>query len=558
MGAPPSSRFWWPERPGPERTIAELLASRVELRGDATALIAPSLTAADEAGRAETFLTFAELRERAGRMASVLREAGVGPGDRVGILLDNDGAIEAQVTYHASHLLGAINVPLNTRYVARELEYVLGFIQPKAVVFGAAHAARLDALREVLGEAALLEAGPGPATLGRPLGALLDAAAPLADPAPLDPEQDADWIFTSGTTGNPKAVALTHRGSVACGYQTVGAWGLDPDSVYQSFAPFFTSTGCHSNPLSCLAAGCAFVIEPEFDVQASLDRIERHGTTSIFLINSVLALILERRSPEELDAYDFSALRRVCYGAQPSSPAFYHRIQEEIGKAWGVELVNIYGLTEGGTTGIYLSDADHAEALQRIGPYGISIGRNGFRDWVEWTVLREEDDEPAAPNEAGELCVKGPSTMSRYVGRPEETARALRDGWLHTGDSALLDDAGFLFFVDRNKQMIRRGGLNISSAEVEGVLTSHPGIAEAAAVPLPNPVLGEDVRGVVVAATDPPPSEAEVIAFCRERLADYKVPSRIDFVDALPRNGMGRVIKGVLTGKAESLAVPDA
>jgi acyl-CoA synthetase (AMP-forming)/AMP-acid ligase II len=545
--------FWWPDAPGPETTVAELLASRVKLRGEATALIAPTLLAPDEAARAETFVTYAELRERAGQMASVLREAGVGPGDRVGILLDNDGAIEAAVTYHASHLLGAINVALNTRYVARELEYVLGFTEPSAVVFSTSHAARLADLHPALGDAALLEATTEAPALGRPLGELLAAAAPLADPAPLDPDQDADWIFTSGTTGNPKAVALSHRGSVACAYQTVGAWGLDPDSVYQSFAPFFTSTGCHSNPLSCLAAGCAYLIEPEFDVQGTLDRIERHGVTSTFLINSVLTLILERRTRKELAAYDFSALRRVCYGAQPASPAFYHRIREEIGKDWGVELVNIYGLTEGGTTGIYLSDADHDEAMKRIGPYGISIGRNGFRDWVEWTVLREEDDAPAAPDEVGELCVKGPSTMTRYVGRPEESERALRDGWLHTGDSALLDPDGFLFFVDRNKQMIRRGGLNISSAEVEGVLLEHPGVVEAAVVPLPNPVLGSDVRAVIVPA-DPAPTAAELIAFCAERLADYKVPTQVDFIDALPRNGMNRVMKGVLTGERESLS----
>ena len=133
MGAPSPSPFWWPDAPGPELTVAELLASRVALRGDATALIAPSLLAADAAGQAETTITYAELRERALRMASVLRDAGVGPGDRVGILLDNDGGVEAQTTYHASHLLGAINVPLNTRYVARELEYVLGFIEPKVV-----------------------------------------------------------------------------------------------------------------------------------------------------------------------------------------------------------------------------------------------------------------------------------------------------------------------------------------------------------------------------------------------------------------------------------------
>lgn len=551
MGAP-TSRFWWPQEPGPERTVAELLASRVALRGEATALIAPSLLAADAGGRAETSVTYAELGGRAARMASVLRAAGVGPGDRVGILLDNDGAIEAATTYHATHLLGAINVPLNTRYVARELEYVLDFIEPAAVVFSAAHAERLATLGEALGDAALLEAGAGPAAVGRPLGELLAAAAPLADPAPLDPDGDADWLFTSGTTGNPKAVALTHRGSVACGYQSVGAWGLDPDSVYQSFAPFFTSTGCHTNPLATLAAGCAYVVEPEFDVQGTLDRIERHRTTSTFLINSVLTLILERRGAAELAAYDFSALRRVCYGAQPSSPAFYHRIQADIGAAWAVELVNIYGLTEGGTTGIYLSDADHREALKRIGPYGISIGRNGFREWIEWTVLRESDDEPAASGEVGELCIKGPSTMSRYVGRPEETERALRDGWLHTGDSALLDADGFLFFVDRNKQMIRRGGLNISSAEVEGVLLEHPGVVEAAVVPLPNPVLGSDVRAVVVAA-DPAPTAAELIAFCAERLADYKVPTQVDFIDALPRNGMNRVMKTVLTGEDTAL-----
>jgi acyl-CoA synthetase (AMP-forming)/AMP-acid ligase II len=557
MGTPSSDSaaapFWWPDAPGPETTVAELLASRVALRGDATALIAPSLLAPDKAGRAESTVTYAELRERAARMASVLREAGVGPGDRVGILLDNDGATEAAVTYHASHLLGAINVPLNTRYVARELEYVLGFTEPRAVVFSTSHAARLADLRPALGDAALLEATADAPALGRPLGELLAAAAPLADPAPLDPDQDADWIFTSGTTGNPKAVALSHRGSVACAYQTVGAWGLDPHSVYQSFAPFFTSTGCHSNPLSCLAAGCAYLIEPEFDVQGTLDRIERHGVTSTFLINSVLTLILERRTREELAAYDFSALRRVCYGAQPASPAFYHRIREEIGRDWGVELVNIYGLTEGGTTGIYLSDADHDEAMKRIGPYGISIGRNGFRDWVEWTVLREDDDTTAAPDEVGELCVKGPSTMTRYVGRPEESERALRDGWLHTGDSALLDPDGFLFFVDRNKQMIRRGGLNISSAEVEGVLLEHPGVIEAAVVPLPNPVLGSDVRAVIVPA-DPPPTAADLTAFAAERLADYKVPTQIDFIEALPRNGMNRVMKNVLTGERESLS----
>lgn len=548
MSAPAGS-YWWPERPGPEQTVRELLGKRVAERAANTALIAPSLLSGEEEAR----LTYGELGERAARMAGVLAAAGVGKGDRVGILLDNEAGIEAHVTYHASHLLGAINVPLNTRYVARELEYVLGFIEPAAIVFDPKFTDLLGAVQAAAGSAALIEVAERPA-LGRSLSELLAAATPVTEPAPLSGDDDADWLFTSGTTGKPKAVGLTHRGSVACGYQTVGAWGLDPDAVYHSFAPFFTSTGCHSNLLSCVAAGCAYVIEAEFDVHRTLDRIERHGVTSSFLINTVLALILERRTTEELDRYDFSALRRVCYGAQPSSPAFYRRVWEEIGKRWDVELLNIYGLTEGGTTGIYLSHEDHPEALKRIGPYGLSIGRSGFREWVEWTVLREEDDEPAAPNEVGELCVRGPSTMSRYVDNPEDSARALRGGWLHTGDSALLDEDGFLFFVDRNKQLIRRGGLNISSAEVEGVLLEHPAVVEVAVVPMPNPVLGSDVRGVVVREPGTDPSAEELIAFCAERLADYKVPSQIDFIDALPRNGMDRVIKGVLTGEDGGLS----
>ncbi len=528
--------YWLPAWPGPEQTVPELLCARVAARGGHTALIAPSLAAAGEVA-----VTYDELGDRAARASAVLAAAGVKRGDRVGILLDNDGAVEAHVAYHAAHRLGAINVPLNTRYVARELAYVLEFAQPAAVVYAPAFASLLAGLRGSLGGAALLEAGAG-----------LTAAAPRAEPSPATPDDDADWIFTSGTTGNPKAVALSHRGSVACGYQAVGSWGLDADAVYQSFAPFFTSTGCHTNLLSCLAAGCTYVIEPEFDVYATLDRMQRHRVTSTFLISTVLALILDRRAPRDLDIYDFRALRRVCYGGQPSSPAFYRRVWEEIGERWGVELYNIYGLTEGGTSGIMLTHADHPEALARMGQYGLSIGRTGFRDWVDHAVLDAEGAR-AAPDTVGELCLRGPSTMSRYVANAEATEAALRDGWLHTGDMAAVDEAGFVCFVDRNKQLIRRGGLNISSAEVEGVLLEHPGVLEVAVVPQPNPVLGSDVRAVVVRAPGADPTRDELIAFCAARLADYKVPVEVDFIDALPRNAMNRVMKGALTGEGAAL-----
>jgi acyl-CoA synthetase (AMP-forming)/AMP-acid ligase II len=518
------------------RTVPDLLDAAATARPGHVALIAESL----EAG-GEVAVTYAELRVRAARLAATLAGGGVRQGDRVGIMVDNSGAIEAHVAYHAAHRLGAIAVPLNTRYVQRELAYVLDFVAPAAVVVAPAFAAVLDA--------ALGDATPLRLTIGSdPLD-----AGPAGHPrAPSREDDDADWIFTSGTTGHPKAVAVTHGASVACGIQAVPLWGLDASSVYQSFAPFFTSTGCHTNLLACLVAQCTYVVEPAFDADATPARMARHGTTSAFLISSVLQLIFTRRTPAEIGALRFPALRRVCYGAQPYGPAFYERVWREIGEGWDVELTNVYGLTEGGTSGLMLTPEDHPEALRRIGPDGLSIGRTTFHPWIEHAVLGE-DGAPAAPGVMGELCLRAPSVMSRYVRDPEATAKAFRhDGWLATGDMATVDDAGFVFFVDRGKQIIRRGGLNISSAEVEGVLAEHPGILEAAAVPLPNPVLGQDVRGVVVAATDPPPTEAELRAWCAEHLADYKVPTRIDFVDALPRNAMNRVIKSVLTAVERS------
>jgi acyl-CoA synthetase (AMP-forming)/AMP-acid ligase II len=530
--------------------VRDVLDARAAAAPTRIALIAPSLVSAGEA-----HLDYAALHSGARRVAAALASAGVGKGDRVAIMLANNGAVEAHLTYHASHRLGAINVPLNTRYVARELAYVLEFVQPAAVVFAGEFAGRLASLHASLGDAALLEISQAP-QLGRSYGEAVAAAKPDIEPAPPTEHDDADWVFTSGTTGNPKAVALTHANSVACGHQAIPLWGLDETSVYQSFAPFFTSTGCHTNLLACLVAGCTYAVEPEFDVSGTLERMRRFGTTSTFLINSALQLIFDRRGEAALAEGEFPALRRICYGGQAGSPDFCRRVWD-VGQRLGAELVNVYGLTESGNAGMMLTPEDHPEALERMGPYGLSIGRTTFHPWVEHAVLHQ-DGTPVATGEFGELCMRGPSTMSRYVRDPKATASVLRNGWLYTGDVCMVDDAGFVYFVDRSKQLIRRSGLNISSAEVEGVLVEHPGIAEAAVVALPNPVLGEDVRGVVVAAVDPAPSEEEIIAFCRERLADYKVPARIDFVAALPRNAMGRVIKGVLTGKGGSLGVPDA
>jgi acyl-CoA synthetase (AMP-forming)/AMP-acid ligase II len=192
-----------------------------------------------------------------------------------------------------------------------------------------------------------------------------------------------------------------------------------------------------------------------------------------------------------------------------------------------------------------LDPRDHAEAVRRHGPYGLSIGRTDWNDWVEHRIVGS-DGVDTRPGEIGEIWLRSPSVMSRYVGDEKATAHALADGWLHTGDMATVDEDGFIYYVDRSKSMIRRGGMNISAAEIEAVILDHPAVAEAAAIGRPNPVLGEDVHLVVVLGTDQGTSAEQLMEFCRGRLAEYKIPRSVTFTDALPRNAMGKVARGEL------------
>lgn len=519
-----------------DRTVPALLQRSVRLYPEKVALIGSSHY------DGEREVTYAELSENAGKLATVFRSHGVARGDRVAILASNLGIVDAITGYHASHMVGAVNVPLNGRYVQRELTYVLDFVQPKVVVFTPEFAPLLATIFATGPKPVLLEASASPA-LGMDLRAATRDLEPL-DPVALDEYEDADWIFTSGTTGNPKAVAITHASSVACGHQSQRLWGLTPHSVYSSSAPFFTSTGCHTNLLAVLAAGCTYFCEPQLDVEQTLANIGRHRVTSIFIISGMLELIIQRHGREALLAMDLSPLERLCYGGQPMPASFYLEVDEIFRQKHGLELVHLYGLTEGGTSGLLIPPEQHAHAVDRAAEYGMAIGSEGFNSWIDYRIV-DEHSQTQAEGQIGEICLRGPALMDRYVDEPEATAHALRDGWLHTGDMGMCSD-GFVFFVDRLKQMIRRGGLNISSAEVEGVIHDCPGVAEVAVVPVANPVLGEEV-GVFVVKSDDELSKDSLLSYCREHLADYKVPVRISFIDALPRNDMGRVVKRSLT-----------
>jgi acyl-CoA synthetase (AMP-forming)/AMP-acid ligase II len=518
-----------------------MLRSAAEEAPDRRALVAHSLLSG-----AETSLSYRELAERSARLAAALRDRGVRRGDRVALLVGNDGALEAHLAYHAVHRLGAINVPVNTFYLERELEYVIGFSRPKAIMFGPSFAEKLSGLAQAHDRPALLELSAIPHA-GEPLGELIEASVgPMPDIVAREADE-ADWIFTSGTTGHPKAVALTHGQSVACGHEARHVWGLDSGSVYQNSSPFFTSTGCRTNLLSCLAARCTFVVDPEVQAQAIFDRAVQHGTTSMFVLTAILAILFRRLDDGRLRSLEVPTLRRLFYGGQTMPRAFHERLEAEFAVRQGVHLGVVYGLTEGGTSGVMLDPADHSEAVRRHGPYGLSIGRRGWNDWVEHRIAGENGAD-IAPGEVGEIWLRAPSVMERYVSNETATRAALDGGWLHTGDMATVDDEGFIFFVDRSKSMIRRGGMNIAAAEVEAVAMAHPAVAEAAAIGRPNPILGEDVHLIAVLRADQPLTTGDLIEFCAASLAPYKIPCEVTFVDALPHNAMGKVARAELGG----------
>jgi acyl-CoA synthetase (AMP-forming)/AMP-acid ligase II len=491
------------------RTVPGLLRDAVERCSDRAAVVAASGGDAMEL----TEVTYAQLAERAERFATGLRELGVAPGDRVAVLADNRWLIDAVTAYHASHLLGAVNVALNGRWVARELATGLALVTPRVVLCGAPW---YDMCAEAVRSVPFAARVAGFESLaGRP---------PLRDGHRVGESDDADWVFTSGTTGDPKAVRFTHGQSVATALQVAHAWSLRAGDLYQSPSPYFTSTGCRTNLLGSLAAGATYLPEPTTDLERILEIAHAHRPTVYFGVSAMFRLLLDR-ARDRLDA--LKSLRRLVYGGMVMPTSFHEELNAAFEQERGIEVMHLMGLTEGGPTGVYLRPGDHA---RKPG----AVGDRGFSPWTETSV-----------GDTGELYLRSPSATSGVLTADGVTTDPRQDGWLPTGDIVSVDGDGFLYFVDRKRDLIRRGGMNIASGEVEAVFKQHPAVAEMALVAKPHRVLGEDLCAFVV-AKDGDVDTADLRAFAAERLADYKVPRDIRIVAELPTNSMGRVRKGTL------------
>lgn len=483
-------------------------------------------------------LTFAQLHEQVRRCARAFLAAGIEAGDRVAIWAPNSDRWVVAALGLVS--VGAVLVPVNTRFKGEEAEHVL-----------AATGARLLAVDDGFLDgnrlAMLAAAEPLPAleTVVRLDGAGEDGWARFLDRADAVDEADAekaadgvapdavsDLIFTSGTTGRPKGVMVTHEQGV----RLFGTWaqtvGLRRGDRMLVVAPFFHTFGYKAGMLACLLQRATLLPVQVFDVPATMELVQREKVTVVPGPPTLYSTLLEH---PQRSAYDLSSVRLAVTGASVVPAELIRRMRDELGFE---TVLTAYGLTECGgyATGCRQGDPDEV----------VSLTSGRAIDGVEVRVV-DEQGASVATGEPGEVVVRGYNVMLGYWDDPEATAAAVdTDGWLHTGDVGVLDEGGNLRITDRLKDMYVVGGFNAYPAEVEQVLVRHEAVSEAAVIGVPDERLGEVGQAFVVPRTGAQPDPDELIAWCRERLAGYKVPRRVLLVDALPRNATGKVDKKLL------------
>jgi long-chain acyl-CoA synthetase len=506
-------------RSGDDLRVADVVREHAARRGEVVAL-----------RHGDRALTYAALDERSNRLAQALLELGVGDGSRVAYL-DRTAPELVELLFAASKI-GAVAVPLNWRLAPPELRAVLDDAAPRVLVAGATYA-------ELAAELAQTTARrPELVVVGHDASGYegLLAAQDALDPGSRAARDDVVLqLYTSGTTGLPKGVLTTHRNLTAAA-ETSPYWEFDAYSVSLTPLPMFHIGGIGWAYLG-LWNGATTILVSEFVPERVLELLERERVTNAVFVPTMLQLLTA--VPGAADR-DYTALRSIAYGASPITTPVLRAALETFRCA----LYGIYGLTESTGGVVQLSPYDH----DPDGPREHLLRSAGQPlPWVELRIADPATGEDLPPRSVGEVWLRAPNVMIGYFNRPDETAAALtEDGWLRTGDGGYLDEEGYLFLTDRVKDMIVSGGENVYPVEVEEALAQHPAVADVTVIGVPDERWGETVKALVIARPDATPTAEELVAFARERLAGYKLPRSIEFVDELPRTPSGKVLKRVL------------
>src|SRR5215210_5782960 len=497
----------------------------------------------------DTTFEFERLQALVEKMAASLAASGVEKGDRVALMLPN--CPQYVVSFFATVRLGAIVTQINPMYVEREIEHILTDSGAKTIVV---YSDAYPRVKSVMGDSILenvvvvdLASEPEGLEGGhRSFGELVAEDAEPAPPVRIDPAEDVAVLqYTGGTTGVSKGAMLTHRNLVANVQQTLDLFIDDPAAFSNNqkivaILPFFHIFGFTCVMLFGLRQGLNQLLLPRFDPGEVMELVRDEGPVMFSGVPTMYMAIVN--SGLDLREYGFDGIRTYNSGGAPLPVNLKRAFEEKTGRP----LFEGYGLSE-------------ASPVTHINPPFVGQGREGSIGVpVPSTDARIVDVETGREEmpieESGELVIKGPQVMKGYWKMPEETAEVLRDGWLHTGDAARMDEDGYFYIVDRKKDMISASGYNVYPREIEEVLFEHEGVAEAVAIGVPDEYRGETVKAFVVKKTESGATEEEILAFCKERLAPYKTPKTVEFRDELPKSAVGKLLRRVLADEEKAKA----
>jgi fatty-acyl-CoA synthase len=488
--------------------------------------------------------TYAQFADRAARLGGALKKAGVKPGDRVAFLSMNcHRLLEA---YYGVLEAGAVLLPLNVRLASHELTYILNDSGANVLFLEKEFINLVDSFRNELSavESFFILDGASETDWLSPRGYedLLAAASPCqTDIMKIDEDAVAELFYTSGTSANPKGVMLTHRNVYLHALNVCLTFDATRDFTQLHTIPLFHANGWGVAHILALIGG-KHVILKRFDCSQIFKLIEQERIYTMCLVPAMAIALVN--SPD-LQKHDLSSLERVLIGGAASSPTLVREVEEKL----GVSCFSGYGLTE---TSPVLSHSFIKHGFEWEGEQKYARqAMTGFPDpGVEMRVVDDSGkDVPGDGKIVGEIITRSDGVMKGYWNQPEATAEALRNGWFHTGDMATIDRDGYLLIVDRKKDIIVSGGENISSLEVEKALMAHPGVQEAAVIPVPDEKWGEVPKALVVLKSGVEAGEIELIEFCRSQLAHYKCPHSVEFRESLPKTGTGKILKKNLRKK---------
>jgi len=488
--------------------------------------------------------TFSQVNERSNRLANSLAKLGIKKGDMVAILQVN--CTQFLETYYAVAKLGAILVPLNFRAKGDELTYMLNNSGAVAIFVGDRYVNMVNAMRPNLASVQHCISIDGKQENMHYYEDLISSGSPDEVVPDVDDEDTTLLMYTAGTTGRPKGVPMTHNSYGIYVLDNVDPASPDIEERNLLTVPLYHVAGFQAL-LAAVYGGRTLLMMRQFEVNEWMDAVQREKANRAMLVPTMLKRVIDN---PDFDKYDLSSLRVITYGAAPMP---FEVIKKAIEVMPNVRFINAFGQTETSSTITTLGPEDHVisgtpeEKAKKLKRLETSIGRP-MSD-VEMKVV-DADGNDLPPGEIGELVARGPRIMKGYFKDEEKTAQAFtKDGWLRTGDTGYMDEDGYFYLAGRGDDMIIRAGENISPEEVETVLYSHPKIEEAAVIGVPDPDWGQEPKAVIVLKEGEMATADEIMEYCREKLSSFKRPRAVVFVDALPRNPMGKVLKRELRAK---------